>query len=1308
MKLNHKRILSLVLALVLVMSTAFMASSTFATEDVETGVETEEIATEDVAADAEGDVEANEGSVAVVVDPSEEVTDEPENSSTDITEALPEEGDATGDGTASAEELIPGEEVSSEENPSERTEEDIPVIEENVSEEDTSAEETEEIEKGFVGIDGSAALQVAFQAPVFQAANGPANSKKLYDNGDGTYTLSLNVTGSQSSSSSSEVDKANVILVLDTSSSMNTETGNTYYLVNGTPGNPANEGNTQTNYYRLNNGGYSRVYYRDGYWYTSQWGGTVFNGPFYARTRLWAEIHALVDDNGIIDSLLAQNVAGDPNKSDIIEVSIINFDMDAETASEFTTSATALKTAVNNLKTASGTNWEEALQAAKAKADAIKADPNQKDEGVYVIFLTDGQPSVDAVDGEYRDHNIAANTTQWNQAWTASSDDARAIVTGGSTFYGLFTWGSSTYEHYIKSIVNYAYTGTGNYDTALSNDYAGYYTNADSTEALIAALKQITHDITESVGYTNVELQDGVTTMTSSSIEVSGGTVSGLKYYRSGGSYGAADPDHGVYGTEWTEAPSATIKDGKVDWNLGDMMLENGVTYTVTFVVWPRQESLDLVADLNNGKKSYNDLTEDEKSQIVGSAGHYSLKTNTDYPTLTYSTVTETTVDGKTTRVVSDPTTINITNPDPVGLAGSGMVIRKIWAVDLQTSRLQQVLYNEDGSSKELTVTLDIFRDNVKYGDVVLGWDAEQGAYVWADTAQTIWEDSFAVAPGVMVTSANMAQYAKSTFVFNGKTYYILENGHDYELRENDFKDYHFDLVTEIYHPMIVDGKVKNVKFTYSGTTIKGIESITPEGDNEELTSLDATNTLRGGINLNKIVLDPEGEEYPTEDEFEFTITLNNESSVFVGDSIPWYSVNGNYYHDEDGNYISEDEAKAKYGDSYEDYGNILTGNATSVTGTITITCNDTVRIANVPVGTTYTITESEANGYTVDDIDHGIQLSDGTQQEDGVSTVDLDKRTIEGEIVPNRENNITYKNKMTELPAFYVYHSSDNSIEKIFVDDDRVTRTVDETTGLSTYTFNIVNETLDGSLYGGYYKAYGDTTSKDSNIIALIYTEEASKSIATAYDGTHTGGFWASDTSGKPYTGSKATAWKKASVYTVKGTEATVIAKTVYYLKEVPKSYLRPYIHIVYDKHDDNNLVRLYTMTALDDANYTEAGFYNGSSDAVSTKLSATVKITDHTGKTSTLTAKTVFNGKVYPDASASVPRGYLTSIETSFGSTFDMQPYFKTLDGVKVYGVTNRTVDPGDSSFVDDGTGKGMKPGITVTDVTNVKSVE
>ena len=95
----------------------------------------------------------------------------------------------------------------------------------------------------------------------------PAVAKKLIDNGDGTYTLALSITGAAQSSTSEKPKKANVILVLDTSSSM-------------TSNRPGGSG---------------------------------------TPTRMALEQDALTKDDGIIDKLFLRNDPTDPEKEDIIE-----------------------------------------------------------------------------------------------------------------------------------------------------------------------------------------------------------------------------------------------------------------------------------------------------------------------------------------------------------------------------------------------------------------------------------------------------------------------------------------------------------------------------------------------------------------------------------------------------------------------------------------------------------------------------------------------------------------------------------------------------------------------------------------------------------------------------------------------------------------------------------------------------------------------------------------------------------------------------------------------------------------------------
>ena len=372
----------------------------------------------------------------------------------------------------------------------------------------------------------------------------PAHSKKLIDNGDGTYTLSLSVTGKADTSVTHDVTKSNVILLIDISNSMTAST----------PG------------------------------YTS---------------RLAAEKEALTKTDGIIDKLLANNTS---DVTDALELYGISFGQKGAVAWDWSTDGTTIKNTINGLTPGqSGTNWEEALILAKQAADAKHAA--EPDDNTFVILLTDGEPTT-----HQNDYSVSTNYTQ---EWGYASDDARAIVTAGYAFYGIFTFGSGNSSDFLSSLVNYAYTGTGDSDSSLSPQYAGYFYDATDTSALIEALETIVNDITSSIGYTNIEITDGLTDLTSS-VKVDG-KISNLTYTRSGGNYGD--------GEIWAEAPEATTTNGTVDWNLHNTILEDGVTYTVSFLVWPSQEAYDLVAELNNGKVSYDSLSPSQKSSIINNNG---------------------------------------------------------------------------------------------------------------------------------------------------------------------------------------------------------------------------------------------------------------------------------------------------------------------------------------------------------------------------------------------------------------------------------------------------------------------------------------------------------------------------------------------------------------------------------------------------------------------------------------------------------------------------------------------------------------
>ena len=230
---------------------------------------------------------------------------------------------------------------------------------------------------------------------------------------DGTYTLSLSVTGDSRESTKTETQKSNVLFIMDRSSSMVTNkdaylryTGDSY---------PS----TTSFYGRLNNGNYVDITYnpQNGKWTytrpTPPFGEIEYdpnNGIFLLVTRLDAEQAAL---NDLFDQLLAKNAGGEENR-DNIEISVISFATfagkdqtstyysgvpwgDTEITWQSGTDKTALMNGVNDdASVARGTNWEEALKYAKEVMDDKKAaeiGAGHTDEDYYVIFLTDGGPT---------------------------------------------------------------------------------------------------------------------------------------------------------------------------------------------------------------------------------------------------------------------------------------------------------------------------------------------------------------------------------------------------------------------------------------------------------------------------------------------------------------------------------------------------------------------------------------------------------------------------------------------------------------------------------------------------------------------------------------------------------------------------------------------------------------------------------------------------------------------------------------------------------------------------------------------------
>ena len=287
----------------------------------------------------------------------------------------------------------------------------------------------------------------------------------------------------------------------------------------------------------------------------------------------------------------------------------------------------------------------------------------------------------------------------------------------------------------------------------------------------------------------------------------------------------------------------------------------------------------------------------------------------------------------------------------------------------------------------------------------------------------------------------------------------------------------------------------------------------------------------------------------------------------------------------------------------------------------------------------------------------------------------------------------------------YYIYHSSDGSLEAVQVPYD-----VRDTKDL------VAEAESKGCLYGGYYRTSGAVvsvdaaemrTAKDSILNAQNFWNYTDSCVAsgsvTETSLTDEGAVVYNGTSIK-HTVDHVTVpfWQKAQAYTELGTELAPTAGTVYYLKEVPKTFLPN--RLVYVKADKNTqlydgtpieegeLTSLYLLTAVDDMNYSANGFMvgtahtgqnvstpdanSGPADTVSRVFTIFVK----NGVTYSYNANALNPSIVVPEGMNPNLVGFVAAKhldydwiqahrgQTTDTATFYLKPYWTTLDGVTV----------------------------------------
>lgn len=681
--------------------------------------------------------------------------------------------------------------------------------------------------------------------------------------------------------------------------------------------------------------------------------------------------------NGLAKELLSKNTSANP---DSVQMALVTFSTTATTNISRTTSYTAFSRAVNGLSASGGTNWEDALQ----DVENISFGDN---DPTYVIFCSDGNPTFRNTRGDYL--NIDINNNYYYR-------------------YGVYGTGKENATT-VERCYNHA------------RDDAYYYAASDST-ALSKALKAILQEI-EMVGIGKVTVKDGTTSQVTTS---SGEICSLLSVDEKSFVYTMTDTD----GTEHTillkdgkistidggtrnvklkggkilevgaPMPEASFRDGAVTWDLTHLgLLENGVTYRVSFICYPSQDTNDLITSLKNKctyseipstmKKyfrsglsdtdvvTYDDLTSEVQKYLTSD---YKLTTNTE-ATLTYDDT------GTETDETQNP--VKYTNPDGEPLSVDSVKITKKWVNDVDS---------REGSEVRLNVIQD-------------GKTETPSAHVTLNSGNS-WSASTYTGDGLAVTVKDDAGKITGIKVYN--------TGHDYDLQEPKALGYFWEIDAETIHPMKIDGKLYTLAKVSGSDVPSGMEDDDTyflSGDDtyyrigssvyrvlfegEENASFNITNYRQSSLEVTKKVTSDADAEIP-DAQFEYTF-----SAVCKDGRDYAFGV-----RDENGNLVTglnptnsiPEEKDGKETGRYQA--------GSGVTVTVKIKAGWTIRLLDLPAGSTYSVTESTPGGsFRLDTLKSSVTQAENPPKQ--ATAAKTDGRTASGTIdCVDTQYNVEYTNK--------------------------------------------------------------------------------------------------------------------------------------------------------------------------------------------------------------------------------------------------------------------------------------------------------
>ena len=691
----------------------------------------------------------------------------------------------------------------------------------------------------------------------------------------------------------------------------------------------------------------------------------------------------------------------------------------------------------HNYNSNNGTNWQAALTQAQGYLNVL--DQRGDTDPTFVVLVTDGACTASG-NGQ---NAINPNTTP-PRPWTdfqpfynAARTPARNIETrDNTTLFGIYAYGNEA--DLLDDLIYYANEGSDRpgMNGGTVEDTENYYNASDSSK-LNAAIESIFQKIVQALGITEVSITDGTTsevmvgTQPVDLLEVdtdsfeywlqiplvnnqftrkesSGTEIKDIVYTVSGNGptytitwTDAKGTDHSVDVTgektssyikyQWTGAndlynvapPNAYMDGAAVKWNLSrDQVgtLLNGVTYSVTFDVYPSQTTLDIVADIKNNPNSWNDLPA-AVQQYIDQNGNLLTNTTTD---LSYMDTREETPETHHAE---------FNELDPVSsTAVEQMAISKDWKNLLESTW-----------KKPSSIDFTVLRDEESHGTITLNDDNE-------------WESGTYISIGIM----------KDGEVLEGS------EGHDFTFVEPGGQEgvgWRWEVDIPTVHPMMIDGVVKMLVKVDEDHPLDGRTPIKiGEGtyyEDEEVVSLTATNERRSSLILKKEVTADEGTEVP-DATFPFTATIENSlapeeppegDTGHDSDYWIWISV-----RDKDNNPVTAEGTVTEA--THDGGGWYYAPNKTAVT--INVKDGYSIRFNNLPTGSKYTITEGDLPA-NFNFVKAAIAITEG-DTEAGTDTF-AEGQTSTGEIEgANAVYTITYTNE---------YSLTDVTVKKVWDDAD-------------------------------------------------------------------------------------------------------------------------------------------------------------------------------------------------------------------------------------------------------------------------------